>query len=161
MVRHLNTNYPAEAEPEDIALQEAVLREGWDANNDIENLFQSKREGCETLLAMGAITRLEIDKTFIKYVYLAIRGSGQFEKACFKWRALPAADKQTATQIRTFFSKKYNKFYAKQNALYNASVANLVRLQEILQATNDRFIIVRDRQEDGTQITSSIQCYNR
>ena len=88
MLIHLSTRYPAE--PEEIELQEAILREEWDANNHIENLFQSVREGIETLLAMNSITRFEMDKTSVKYIYSAIRGSGQFESACIKWKALPA-----------------------------------------------------------------------
>jgi hypothetical protein len=88
-----------------------------------------------------------MDKTFIKYVYSNIWGSGQFESSCIKWKALPAADRDTATHIRDFLGKKYDVYDAQQNSLHNAGVANSVQLQEILQATSDGLISVRDWQE--------------
>jgi hypothetical protein len=96
MIAFLNCKYPAE--PEEFASLETELREPWDANNHIENLFQSIKEGCETLIRMNAIVVADVDRTFIKYVYNAIRGSGQFEGACIKWKALPENDRQTIAQ---------------------------------------------------------------
>jgi hypothetical protein len=88
-----------------------------------------------------------VDRTFIKYVYNAIRGSGQFEGACIKWKALPENDRSTIAQIRTFFSRKYDIFDAQQNALHQAGVANSVQFQELQQATSHALISVRDRLE--------------
>jgi hypothetical protein len=65
------------------------------------------KEGCETLIRMNAIVVEDVDRTFIKYVYNAIRGSRQFEGACIKWKALPENERQTIAHIRTFFSRKY------------------------------------------------------
>ena len=149
MLRHLTTRYPPT--PDETQLQEAILQEDWDPNNHIENLFQSVREGVETLLAMGAITVVDLDKTYIKYVYYAIRGSGQFDAACIKWNLLPAIDRQTIAQIRAYFTKKYDIFDASQNSLHQAGVANSVQLQEILQATNDGLISVRDIIRDNKE----------
>jgi hypothetical protein len=103
MIAFLNRKYPAE--PEEVASLETGLREPWDANNHIENLFQSIKEGCETQITMNAIVVADVDRTFIKYVYTAIQGSGQFEGACIKWKALTENDRQTIAQIRTFFSR--------------------------------------------------------
>jgi hypothetical protein len=155
MIDHIETNYPVE--PEDIELQEALLREDWDANNRIENLFERVGKGCKTLRDMNAIDLAEMDKTFIKYVYRAIRGSGQFELACFKWKALPAADRDTEEQIRTFFSKKYEIYDAQQNSLHNAGVTNSsVRLQERRQATRDISTNIRDRQDEQKSINDTL-----
>ena len=93
-------------EPEEISAVEATLREEWDPTNHIKNLFQSVKEGTEILLQMKYIDQAQCDMQFIKYVYAAIRNSGQFEEACIKWKALPAADRKTNKQCRTFFSKK-------------------------------------------------------
>jgi hypothetical protein len=157
MITFLNRKYPAE--PEEVATLETELRETWDANNHIENLFQSIKEGCETLILMNAIVIADVDKTFIKYVYNAIRGSGQFEGACIKWKALPEDDRATVTQIRTFFSRKYDVFDAQQNSLHQAGVANSVQFQELQQTTTDALISVRDRleQQDANilQLTAS------
>jgi hypothetical protein len=65
---------------------------------------------------MNAIVIADVNRTFIKYVYNAIRGSGQFEEACIKWKALPENDRSTIAQIRTFFSRKYDVFDAQQNS---------------------------------------------
>jgi hypothetical protein len=47
IIDHIETKYPAE--PEEIELQEALLREDWDTNSHIENnIFQTVREGSET-----------------------------------------------------------------------------------------------------------------
>jgi hypothetical protein len=86
------------------------------ANNHIENLYQSIKEGCETLIRTNAIVIADVHRTFIKYVYNAIRGSGQFEGAWIKWKALPEDDIQTIDQIRTFFFRKYDIFDAQQNS---------------------------------------------
>jgi hypothetical protein len=90
MIAFLNSKYPAE--PEEVASLETELREPWDANNHIENLFQSIKEGCKILIRMNAIVIADVNRTFIKYVYNAIRGSGQFKGACIKWKALPEND---------------------------------------------------------------------
>jgi hypothetical protein len=73
MIAFLNCKYPAK--PEEVASLETVLREPYDDNNHIENLFQSIKEGCETLIRMNAIVIADVDRTFIKYVNNAIRGS--------------------------------------------------------------------------------------
>jgi hypothetical protein len=157
MIIFLNRKYPAE--PKEVASLETELREPWDANNHIENLFQSIKEGYKTLIRMNAIVIADVHRTFIKYVYNAIRGSGQFEGACIKWKALPDYDRQTIDQIRTFFSRKYDTFDAQQNSLHQAGVANSVQFQELQQATTDALISVRDRleQQDANilQIKSS------
>jgi hypothetical protein len=70
MIIFLNRKYPAE--PEEVASLETVLREPCDANNHIENLFQSIKEGCKTLIRMNAIVVADVNRTFIKYVYNAI-----------------------------------------------------------------------------------------
>jgi hypothetical protein len=142
MITFLNRKYPAE--PEEVTSLETELREPWDANNHIENLFQSIKEGCDTLIRMNAIVIADADRTFIKYVYNAIRGSGQFEGACIKWKALPENDRSTIAQIRTFFSRKYDIFDAQQNSLHQAGVANSVQFQELQQATTDALISVRN-----------------
>jgi hypothetical protein len=73
--------YPAE--PEEVELQEALIREDWDPNNHIENFFQSVKEGVETLLQMEAIRRADMSKISAKYIHNAIQRSGQFKSACF------------------------------------------------------------------------------
>jgi hypothetical protein len=86
---------------------------------------------------MNAIVIADVDRTFLKYVNNTIQGSGQFERACIKWKALQENDRATVAQIRTFFSKKYNVFDAQQNALHQAGVANSVQFQELQQTTTD------------------------
>jgi hypothetical protein len=142
MIAFLNRKYPAE--PEEVASLETELRQPWNANNHIENLFQSIKEGCETLIRMNAIVIADVSRTFIKYVYNAIRGSGQFEGACIKWKALPENDGSTIAQIRTFFSRKYDMFDAQQYSLHQAGAANSVQLPELQKATTDALISVRD-----------------
>jgi hypothetical protein len=146
MIVFLNRKYPAE--PEEVTSLETELREPWNANNHIGNLFQSIKEGCKTLIRMNAIIITDVDdRTFVKYVYNVIRGSGQFEGACIEWKALPENERQTIVQIRTFFSKKYDIFDAQQNSLHQAGVANSVQFQELQQATTEALISVRDRLE--------------
>jgi hypothetical protein len=135
MIIFLNRKYPAG--PKEVESLETELREPWDINNHIENLFQSIKEGCETLIRMDVIVIADVHGTFIKYVYNAIRGSGQFEGACIK----------SIDQIRTFFSMKYDIFDAQQNSLHQAGVANSVQFQELQQATSDVLISVRNRFE--------------
>jgi hypothetical protein len=122
VIAYIHHNYPAE--PEEIYLQEATLRSEWDPTNHIENLFQSVKEGVEILNAMEAIAGTNISKTCVKYVYSAIRGSGQFEATCIKWKALPAKERATMSQIRTFFGEKYYVYDAQTNSLHSVGVAN-------------------------------------
>jgi hypothetical protein len=104
-------------EPEEFTAVEASLREQWDPTNHIETLFQSVKEGMETLLQMDFTTKAECHKVFIKYVYIAIRDGGQFDAACIKWKALPEADRSKNKQCREYFEKKYKIFEASQNSL--------------------------------------------
>jgi uncharacterized membrane protein YgcG len=106
------------------------------------------KEGVETLYAIEAIANTDISKTCVKYVYSAIRGSGQFEAACIKWKALPATERATMHQIRTFFGKKYDAYNAQTNSLHSDGVANSVQLQELREVTTDGLIKVQDRLEE-------------
>jgi hypothetical protein len=126
MIAFLNRRYPAG--PEEVVSLETEQREPWDGNNHIEILFQSIKEGCETLMRMNAIVVADVNRTFMKYVYNAIRGSGQFEGACIKWKALQENDRSTIAQIRTFFSRKYDIFNAQQNSFHQAGVANNINI---------------------------------
>jgi hypothetical protein len=114
----IKAKYPAE--PEEVAQQKEELRAKWDPNNHIENLFQSVKEGWETLVAMKSIVLLDMDKTFCEYTYNATKNSGQFESACIKWKALDTANQllpipvpATALAMREFFTTKYDVFDAK------------------------------------------------
>jgi hypothetical protein len=95
---HLTTRYPAELE--EVQLMEATLQLEWNPENHIENLFQSVKEGVETLRQMDAISDAVMDKTRMKHVYLAIRNTTLFEQPCQRWRLLPAA--QRATVLMSF-----------------------------------------------------------
>jgi hypothetical protein len=72
-------------------------------------------------------TKTDCEKLFIKYAYAAIRNSGQFEKDCFKWKALADKNKATSKQCQTFFGKSYNTYNTSQNSLALAGVANSVQ----------------------------------
>jgi hypothetical protein len=145
MIVFLERKYPAE--PEEIELQEALMRTQWDSNNHIENLFQDVKEGCETLRRMNAITEGDIPRVFIKYVYKAIRNTGHFERACIRWKALPTNERSTIAQIRDFFAKKYDIFETEQDSLHLVGVANSVQT-EVNQATSNAFVELRDQQEE-------------
>ena len=137
LLAFLVAKYPAE--PEEIALQEEELRKKWDSNYHIENLFLEVKEGCDTLVAMKAIQLAEMDKTFNKFAYIAIRGSGQFDSACIKWKALDAVDPNI--QLTMVFD-------AQQDSLHQAGVANSVQLQDLLQATSDQLVLVTTEQQE-------------
>jgi hypothetical protein len=66
VIAYIHHNYPAE--PEEIDSQETTLRAEWDPTNHIENLFQSVKEGVETLHAMEAVANKDISKTSVKYI---------------------------------------------------------------------------------------------
>jgi hypothetical protein len=68
IIAYIHLNYPAE--PEEIELQEATLRAEWDPTSHIKNLFQSVKEGVETLFQMDAVANTDISKTCVKYVWL-------------------------------------------------------------------------------------------
>jgi hypothetical protein len=80
LIEHITTKYPPRQE--EMNAVKATLREQWDPTNHIENLFQSVKQGTDTLLLMKSISTKEWDKTFIKYAYSAISNSGQFDNAC-------------------------------------------------------------------------------
>ena len=142
-------------EPEEISAVEATLREEWDPTNHIQNLFQSVKEGTKTLLQMKYIDQAQADAQFIKYVYAAIRNSGQFEEACIKWKALPAADKTINRQCRAFFSKKHNVYHTSQNSLALAGVANSVRqVQELVHATHNGFCAIGKQQQEQAAVNT-------
>jgi hypothetical protein len=131
LIDHITTKYPPRQE--EMNAVEATLREQWDPTNHIENLFQSVKEGTDTLLLMKAINNKEWDKTFIKYVYTTISNSGQFDTACLKWSALPIKDRLTTKQCRAYFDKKYDTFEALQDSLSLAGVANSVQQVQDLE----------------------------
>jgi hypothetical protein len=68
MISFLNRKYPAKTE--DVASLETELPEPWDANNHIGNLFQSIKEGCETLLRMNAILQIQTLTEHLSTMYI-------------------------------------------------------------------------------------------
>ena len=153
LIDHIKDNYPPE--PEEINAVETTLRQEWDPTNHIENLFQSVKENTETLYEMKYITKTQMHATFIKYVYAAVRNSGQFESACIKWKALPSADKKTNKQCRAFFGKKYNVYHTSQNSLGLAGVANSAQqVQELEQVTHNGFRAIGERQNAQSAVNT-------
>jgi hypothetical protein len=76
---------------------------------------------------MKAITKKDSDTLFIKYVYIAISNSGQFDTTCLKWKALPKADRSKNKQCRDYFERKYEIFESSQDSLASAGVASSVQ----------------------------------
>ena len=161
LIDHITAAFPPE--PEEITAVQATLREEWDPTNHIENLFQSVKEGTETLYQMKYINKAQGDTQFIKYVYVAIRNSGQFEEACIKWKALPSGDRKTNKQCRAFFSKKYNVYHTWQNslALALAGVANSdQQVQELEQATRNGFLTMSEQQQEQAAVNTRQDAIN-
>jgi hypothetical protein len=106
-------------------------------------------------------SKTDCENLFIKYAYAAIRNSGQFEKDCIKWKALPDKDKKTNKQCRTFFGKSYNIYNTSQNSLALAGVANSVQqVQELEQATCNGFISISERQEEQDAVNARQDAIN-
>jgi hypothetical protein len=69
LIDHIPTAFPPE--PEEFSAVEALLREPWDPTDHIENLFQTVKEGTETLLLMKYVTtKTDCEKLFIKYAFM-------------------------------------------------------------------------------------------
>jgi hypothetical protein len=126
LICYLQDEYPPE--PEEVLAQEQLLQKDWDPNNHFESLFDSVKKGVETLLQMDAIDFDNMGKTSVKYIYNAIRSTGQFDPACFKWKALPPDERATLQQIRAYFGIKFKVYDAQRNSLHQAGVANIVQL---------------------------------
>jgi hypothetical protein len=129
---------------------EATLLEEWNPENHIKNLFQIVKGGVNTLRQMDAVSAANMSKTCMKYVYLAIRGTKTFELACVKWKLLPAAQRSTFIQIKTFFRRRYDLYIAQTDTLHSAGVANSVQAQVI----QDALINIQNRfdQQEATML---------
>jgi hypothetical protein len=97
---------------------------------------------------MDAIDFNNMDRTCVKYIYNTIRKTGQFDPACFKWKALPPDERATLQQIKTYFGDKYKVYDAQQLSLHQAVVANSVHLQEEQHATRDEIRTFKEHQAD-------------
>jgi hypothetical protein len=156
LIYFLQEKYPPE--PEEIMEQQQSLLTEWDINNHIHDLFDSVKLGVETLLEMGAIESEDCDRTCVHYIYIAIRKIGQFDPACFKWKALPPDERATLRQIKTYFGDKCKVYDAQQLSLHQAGVANSVQLQEEQQATRDEIRTFKEHQADfNTAIIHMVQ----
>jgi hypothetical protein len=144
LIYFLQEEYPPE--PEEIMEQQQSLLTEWDTNNHIHDLFDSVKLGVETLLEMGAIESEDCDTTCVHYIYNVIRKTGQFDPACFKWKALPPDKRATLQQIKTYFGDKYKVYDAQRLSLHQAGVANSVQLQEEQQATRDEIRTFKENQ---------------
>jgi hypothetical protein len=116
LIFFLQEEYPPE--PEDIMEQQQSLLAERDPNNHIHDLFHAVKLGVETLLEMGAIESQDCDRTCVHYIYNVIRKTRQFDPACFKWKALPADERETVNQIRTYFGDKYKVYDAQRVSLH-------------------------------------------
>jgi hypothetical protein len=114
LIYFLQEEYPPE--PEEITEQQQSLLTEWDTNNHIHDLFDTIKLGVETLLEMGAIKSEDSDRTCVHYIYNVTRKTGQFNPACFKWKALPPDERATLGQIKTYFGDKYPLIGARANA---------------------------------------------
>jgi hypothetical protein len=159
LIEHLHNKYPPA--PEEVTAVEASLREQWDPTNHIDNPFQAVKKGTETLLQMDFTTRSKCNKVFIKYVYTAVKESGQFNTACIKWKALPKGERSTNKQCREYFGKKYKVFEASQDSLSLACVANSVQqVQELEQVTRSGFISIQDKQDKQDAVNTRRDAIN-
>jgi hypothetical protein len=110
---------------------------------------------------MKAVTQKESDTVFIKYVYIDISNSGQFDTACLKWKALPATDRSKTKQCRDYFERKYDIFESSQNSVSSAGVANSVQqVQDLEQATRSGFISIQDKQEEQDALNTRQEAIN-
>jgi hypothetical protein len=157
LIDFLQEEYPPE--PEEIMEQQQSLLSEWDTNNHIHDLFDSVKLGVETLLEMGAIESEDCDRTCVHYIYNVIRKTGQFDPACFKWKALPPDERATLRQIKTYSGDKYKVVYdAQRLSLHQAGVANSVQLQEDQQATREEIRTFKESQADfNTAIIHMVQ----
>jgi hypothetical protein len=97
---------------------------------------------------MGAIESEDYSRTCVHYIYNVIRKTGQFDPACFKWKALPSDERATLRQIIIYFGDKYKVYDAQRLSLHQAGVANSVQLQEQHQAARDEIRTLREDQAD-------------
>jgi hypothetical protein len=91
----------------------------------LSDLFDSVKLGVETLLEMGAIESEDCDRTCVHYIYNVIRKTGQFDPACFKWKALPPDDINSLLVIEThdtIFSKKTSNIFGDNGSSLNIPI---------------------------------------
>ena len=66
---------------------------------------------------------------FFEAVYMAVRGTKQFRKACGKWKRKPAHEQATEAQARTFFKDVYEIFDAERDSFHEIGAANNAVMQ--------------------------------
>ena len=89
---HLKDSYEATPEERDTIQKE--LSEPWDTSQHIKYMFERVSEGLETIANMDNNNHTAAQ--FIEAVYMVVKKTKQFTKACERWKRLPAADRQTA-----------------------------------------------------------------
>ena len=90
-----------QATPEERADVRKLIDTAWDPDQHIVTLFPRTKKHLTTLAEMkNAVPYPPQD--FIEAVYMAVRGTKQFTKACEKWKRKPAQDRATEEQARTF-----------------------------------------------------------
>ena len=112
-----------QATPEERAEVRKLINTAWDPNQHIVTLFASTKKNLTTLAEMkNAVPYPPQD--FIEAVYMAVRGTKQFTKACEKWKRKPAQDQTTEAQARTFFKDVYEIFDAERESFHDMGLAN-------------------------------------
>ena len=91
-----------QATPEERAEVRKLIDTAWDPNQHIVTLFASTKKNLTTLAEMKNAVHYP-SQYFVDVVYMAVRGTKQFTKACEKWKRKPAQDRATEAQARTFF----------------------------------------------------------
>ena len=101
----------------------------WDPNQHTIKLFANLKEHLTTLGEMrNAIPYPEED--FIEALYMAVKKTKQFTKACEKWKRKPSVDISTEAQARAYFKDVYEIFYAERDSFHEVGVTNNVVMQE-------------------------------
>mmetsp|Transcript_24127 Transcript_24127/g.27593 ORF Transcript_24127/g.27593 Transcript_24127/m.27593 type:complete len:179 (-) Transcript_24127:381-917(-) len=118
-----------QATPEERAVVKKLIEANWDPNQHIIKLFANLKEYLTTLGEMkNAILYPEED--FIEALYMVVKKTKQFTKACEKWKRKPLVDRSTETQAREYFKGVYEIFDAKRDSLHDMGVTNNVVMQE-------------------------------
>ena len=74
--------------PEERTVVKKTIKEPWDPTQHIKTLYNQVKEGLETLADMRNNVGFQQEE-FIEPGYMAIQQTGQFLKACERWKKLP------------------------------------------------------------------------
>ena len=133
--------------PQDLQAQDKKIAQPWEPQAGIMSMFNTMTELLQEKAEMEGLATYTAAK-WIECAYLQVYNTRQFVKPIARWNKLPAAQRATEQQFRTFFLEEYTVWMQQQKSMQEMGIANSVQVQNEVQELRREMDAKESRQKE-------------